>query len=134
MREIDPNSQFETLGGGFAFPAQITESGATKVTIGEDNVKSCIFHIAANSRKELYGTPSFGGDINPMVFSPMGTSNITWHEERLQKSIEIWEARAIDVRVSAGKAIDQDTKVVMVVQYLVDGTGNYNNLNLGEEI
>lgn len=134
LREIDPNSQLETLGGGFAFPARITESGATKVTIGEENVKSNIFFIAANSRKELYGTASFGGDVYPMLFMPLGTANVTAHSDWLQESIEIWETRAKDVRVSAGKSTKSDTKVTMLVQYLVEATGNYNNLNISEVI
>jgi len=125
LREIDPDSQFEVLGGGFAFPMSITAQGSTKVTIGEENVKSCIFHIAAYRRGELYGSYSFGGNVPKLVFSVFSMSVLTQHEEWMQEALDTWEPRIINSRVTVGKATDdtENTKVTMLVQYDVESVG-----------
>jgi phage baseplate assembly protein W len=122
LREINPTNEEETLGAGFAFPLEVTTGGNVKVTIGETNVKSAIFHIAAYRRGDLYGTPSFGGNVPMMVFTVFSGDKLKLHEEWLQSSIEAWEPRVTDLRVTAGKDTKgNDNKVVLLTQYRVEG-------------
>ena len=124
LREINPNSEEQTLGSGFAFPLQVTTSGETKVTIGEENVKSGIFHIVAYRRGDLYGANSFGGEVPLMVFTVFSGDKLAMHEDWLKEGLELWEPRIVDLRVTAGKDIDttKDSKAVMLVQYRVEST------------
>ena len=125
LREQDPENEFETLGGGFAFPFKITEGGSAKVTIGKDNVKSCVFHISTYRRQELYGTPSFGSNIPALMFSVFSIDKLTLHESWMKEAIDVWEDRAVQVRVTAGKATNstEDTKVLMLINYGIQSTG-----------
>jgi phage baseplate assembly protein W len=124
LREIKPTSEEEILGAGFAFPLQVTESGGAKITVGEENVKSAIFHIAAYRRGDLYGCASFGGNVPNMIFTVFSGDKLKMHEEWLKQGIENWEPRIKDLRVTAGKDVDEtkETKVVILVQYQVKAT------------
>ena len=130
LREIDPNSSEQTLGGGFSFPTKITRGGSVELTSGEENIKSCILHIATYRKMDLFGTPTFGGNVPKLVFSVFAPDRLSQHEEWLAEAIGTWEKRAVDVRVSAGKSTDEttDTKVVMAVQYRVESTNHYDHL------
>jgi phage baseplate assembly protein W len=124
LREIKPTSDQETLGVGFAFPLRITESGETKLAIGEDSVKSCIYHISTYNKGDLYGTLSFGGNVPKLLFSVFSGDKLALHEDWLRTGIEDWEPRVTNLRVTAGKNVkdESNTKVVMLIQYTVQPT------------
>ena len=119
LREIDPNSEEQVLGAGFAFPLTVTDGGKCTVTAGENNVKSAIFHIAAYRKGDLYGAPTFGSNIPAMVFTVFSGDKLKLHEDWLREGLELWEPRITDLRVTAGKSTDSttDTKAVMLIQY-----------------
>jgi hypothetical protein len=125
LREINPNSEQETLGAGFAFPLRLTDGGSVAMSVGEENVKSGVFHIAAYRHGELYGTNSFGGNVPALVFSVFSGDKLRLHEEWLKTALETWEPRVEQVRVTAGKDVDdtKEAKVVMLTQYGIRTTG-----------
>lgn len=125
LREINPNSQAEILGTGFAFPVVLNDAGSIKMTVGEENVKSGIFHIATYRHGDLYGSPTFGSNLPALVFSVFSSDRLRMHEEWMKNALEAWEPRVTEVRVTAGKNTDEtsDSKVTMLVQYQVRSTG-----------
>jgi len=137
LREINPESDEELLGSGFAFPLRVTTSGGTKVAKGEDSVKSSIFHIATYNRGDLYGTPSFGSNLPKMLSTVFSGDKLALHEEWLKQGIENWEPRIADLRVTAGKDVNDTTnsKVVILAQYRVVSTSveQYTLLPVGKE-
>ena len=122
LRELDPQSEQDNLGSGVAFPIRVNASGETKVTTGEENVKSCIYHIATYRRGDLYGTLGFGGHVPAMVFTVFSGDKLKLHEDWLQSAIDNWEPRVTDVRVTAGKDVNDNsnTKVVMLTQFRIE--------------
>jgi len=125
LREINADSEFERMGGGFAFPLTITEGGTIKLVEGTEHVKACVKHLAVNEHEDLYGTPSFGGNVPKAVFGVLSTDVLTMREENLKEAIETWEPRATDVRVTAGKSTDtsKPTQITMLTQFSIDATG-----------
>jgi len=130
MREIMLILEFEKLGGGFAFPLQITEGGTVKLREGTSHVMDCVKHIAVNEHEDLYGTPSFGGNVPKGVFGVFSTDVLTLRESNLKEAIETWEPRVVDIRVTAGKstAVDNESKVTMLAQFGVQATGTNEHL------
>lgn len=130
MREINADSDFEKLGGGFAFPLAITEGGSVKQTEGVQHVKDCVKFLAVNEHEDLYGTPSFGGNIPKAVFGVFSIDQLTLREQQMQQAIEMWEPRVDNVRVTAGQstAKDADSKITVLVQFGVTATGTDEHL------
>lgn len=112
----------EVLGAGLAFPLRIQE-GEAKLAIGKDHLTSCVFHFAMYEREDLIGAPTYGGHVPPLLFKPLTGSSLNFHEEWLRQGLENWEPRIISVRVTAGRANNESTKVVLLTQFEIDSMG-----------
>jgi hypothetical protein len=125
LREINADSEFEKLGGGFAFPLRINEGGNVRMSEGVQHVKDCVKHVAINEHEDLYGTATFGGNVPKALFGVYAADVLTLRERELKEALESWEPRITDVRVTAGQSANDatNTKITMLVQFGVQATG-----------
>lgn len=132
LPEKQLSDQNELFGGGFSFPARITEGGTAELSEGKDHVKSCIFHFAEYDFMDLVGVPSFAGMVRTMLFKVFTGDVMQYHEDVMKNGLENWEDRVIDVRVTVGKSSDTDKEqtATMVIQYSLQVTGEDEYLKM----
>jgi len=130
LREKQIENENELLGGGFAFPLKITKGGNAKLVEGQTYLKNCVYHFGMYDYLDLVGVPSFGGGLPSLLFGVFSGDNLRYHEDIMQIGLDNWEPRVTEVRVTAGTSTDSDTKVVMVVQYSIEATGEDDYLKV----
>lgn len=128
LTEIDADNDAEVLGGGFPYPVEVNKSGKVDTKTGVDHVKACIRHFALYDFGMLVGTPTFGGGVPSTLWNAITSNLIARKEEQLRWGLEQWEPRLVDIKVTIGQAEDNPNRLVELVMFDVESTGDTNYL------
>jgi phage baseplate assembly protein W len=116
------------IGQGWSFPIKVNAKGGLDWSNGPDRIQAAIWIILSTSLGERLMLPSFGAGIKDYVFE----SNSAMIRARLQSAIQSaltqWEPRIQLVSVQANPSPDQDSLVLVSINYQIRDTNELYNM------
>ncbi|HEY1758768.1 MAG TPA: GPW/gp25 family protein [Bryobacteraceae bacterium] len=116
------------IGQGWGFPIKVNAKGGLDWSTGPDRIQAAIWIILSTSLGERLMLPSFGAGIKDYVFE----SNSPMIRARLQSAIQAaltqWEPRIQVVSVQANPSPDQDSLVLVSINYQIRDTNELYNM------
>ncbi len=120
------------FGKGISFPPRIGPDGRLMWSEGEQNVRESIRVILMTNLNERVRLPEFGGGLDRFLFEPNHPATHHLMEDRIQKSLRLWEPRIVveSVRVEAAGPDDRQSAVA-TIQYKLVATQARERVTLG---
>jgi uncharacterized protein len=109
------------FGSGISFPPRIGSDGRVVLSGGEQNVREAIRIILMTNLKERLRLPAFGGGLETFLFEPNNPTTHHLIEDRIQKSLRLWEPRILvqSVSVDPDPADPGSSAIATIVYKLV---------------
>ena len=85
----------DIFGKGISFPPRVGSDGRVAWSWGEQNVREAIRVILTTNLKERLRLPEFGGGLDTFLFEPNNPGTHHLMEDRIQKSLSLWEPRIV---------------------------------------
>ena len=121
-------TQKDFLGQGWRFPLGVDGRGGIALSGAEGDIEASILVILGTAKGERVMRPEFGSSIHDLVFAPNNATTgglLTYH---VQEALARWEPR-IDVAEVNVRADPQEQSLVLIeIQYLVKATNDERNL------
>jgi phage baseplate assembly protein W len=102
------------------FPYGISGSGRTATASPEDRVRQIIEQVVFTSSGERVNRPTFGSDLNRLVFTPNGDAAAAVTQLSVQAALTQWVADLIVVQ--GIDVVNDDSALRVTVQYLLRQT------------
>lgn len=118
----------EFLGTGLAFPILPDGSGGFSYVSGESNVQQSLFILLQTELGERVMRPDFGTELPRFVFFPGSVQNLRLIERSVRDAVRDWEPRVDLDDVRAELDVNDDTRVLVSVDYRVRRTNTHLNL------
>ena len=108
------------LGRGIGFPPRVGADGRVAWSQGEQNVRESVEVVLKTELRERLRLPDFGGGLGRFLFEPNTTTTRRQIQDRIVKSLALWEPRISVESVSVdGDPQDREAAVATVVYRLV---------------
>ena len=115
------------LGRGWAFPVTTDAAGNIQMVSHEEDIRQSIEIILGTGHGERPLRPTFGCDLQAIVFEPMNTATIALVKLRVEQSLIEFEPR-IDSIVVKVTPFPNEGKLDIEVSYRVRRTNTFYNL------
>ncbi len=116
------------IGQGWSFPIKVNAKGGLDWSNGPDRIQASIWIILSTSLGERLMLPNFGAGIKDYVFE----SNSAMIRARLQGAVQSaltqWEPRIQLVSVQANPSPNQDSLVLVSINYQIRDTNELYNM------
>ena len=116
------------LGRGWKFPVDIDRRKGIAVSEYEANIRESIIIILGTAPGERVMRPEFGCGIHELIFAPNNANThgmiIYYVEEALRK----WEPRIQNLNVDVEYRPEEESRVLVKLEYQVIATNNVFNL------
>lgn len=116
------------LGVGWKFPIDVDRRRGVAMSRYEDNIYESIIIILGTAPGERIMRPEFGCQIHDLIFAPNNPNTHGLIIYYVREAIIRWEPRVQDVTVDVELDPDDETKVLVKVEYRVISTNNVFNL------
>ncbi|KST68646.1 GPW/gp25 family protein [Mastigocoleus testarum] len=116
------------LGVGLAFPIELDENNQLKISRYEMAVQQSIWTILGTAKGERIMRPDFGCGIHDFVFSANSASTVGQIVSEVRQSLIEWEPRIDILDVDVTPDEDEDSKLLIIINYRVRTTNNRFNL------
>jgi phage baseplate assembly protein W len=108
------------LGRGIGFPPRVGADGRVAWSQGEQNVRESVEVVLKTELRERLRLPDFGGGLGRFLFEPNTTTTRRQIQDRIVKSLALWEPRISVESVSVdGDPQDREAAVATIVYRLV---------------
>jgi phage baseplate assembly protein W len=108
------------LGRGISFPPRVGADGRVAWSEGEQNVRESVEVVLKTELRERLRLPEFGGGLRRFLFEPNTTTTRRQIQDRIVKSLTVWEPRISVESVSVdADAHDPEAAVATIVYRLV---------------
>jgi phage baseplate assembly protein W len=117
----------DILGKGFAFPMGVNLRGGIQKCSQAQKVRESIFIILSTQHGERLMRPTFGSNLNSLVFAPnnIATANLARHY--VETSLTTWEPR-IDLNEIIVENDGQHGRLLIHIHYTIKATFEPQNL------
>lgn len=110
----------QILGRGIGFPPRVGADGRVAWSQGEQNVRESVEVVLKTELRERLRQPDFGGGLGRFLFEPNTTTTRRQIQDRIVKSLALWEPRISVESVSVdADAQDREAAVATIVYRLV---------------
>jgi len=110
----------QILGRGIGFPPRVGADGRVAWSQGEQNVRESVEVVLKTELRERLRQPDFGGGLGRFLFEPNTTTTRHQIQDRIVKSLALWEPRISVESVSVdADAQDREAAVATIVYRLV---------------
>ena len=115
----------EFLGVGWRFPLQANPSGGIARARNEQKIKESITLILSTAKGERMMRPTFGCDLQKLVFEPNNTvtANLTTHY--VEEALTLLEPR---IQVDKVEVTNENEHLLINVAYTIRATNSPQNL------
>jgi uncharacterized protein len=115
------------LGRGWNFPLRADAGGESAMVEAEEDIRQSIRIILGTNHGERVMRPSFGADLQRLVFEPINTATLALARHRVEQALITWEPRidSITVNVSAEPELG---RLLIDVSYRMRATNTFYNL------
>ena len=115
------------VGRGWAFPLELSASGAFRLVSGGAELDAAIRMILGTAPSERVLRPDFGCAMWAQSFAPLTDSTLGLVEQAVRESLERWEPR-IDLEKVSTEADHENARILVTVTYRVRATNDHRNL------
>jgi hypothetical protein len=123
----DSSAGKEFLGAGLAFPFSVDAQGHLAMSSLEDHVRQSILLIMQTGRGERVMRPEFGAGLHNFVFEPLNPATLALVPHRVKEALIRFEPRIEVLNVAATVDPNQESVLLINVQYRVRRTDtNFN--------
>ncbi|MHC4392319.1 MAG: GPW/gp25 family protein [Planctomycetota bacterium] len=116
------------LGVGWKFPIDVDRRRGVAMSRYEDNIYESIIIILGTAPGERIMRPEFGCKVHDLIFAPNNPNTHGLIIHYVGQSVRDWEPRVQDVTVEVEPDPEDETKVLVKVEYRVVTTNNIFNL------
>ena len=116
------------LGVGLAFPDEQDKKNQIKILRYEMAVQQSIWTILGTAKGERMMRPDFGCGIHDFVFSANSASTIAQIVSEVRQSLIEWEPRIDILEINVTPDENEDSKLLIIINYQVRTTNNRFNL------
>ena len=110
----------QILGRGIGFPPRVGADGRVAWSQGEQNVRESVEVVLKTELRERLRLPDFGGGLGRFLFEPNTTTTRRQIQDRIVKSLALWEPRVSVESVSVdADPRDREAAVATIVYRLV---------------
>jgi phage baseplate assembly protein W len=108
------------LGRGIGFPPRVGADGRVAWSQGEQNVRESVEVVLKTELRERLRLPDFGGGLGRFLFEPNTTTTRRQIQDRIVKSLALWEPRISVESVSVdADPQDREAAIATIVYRLV---------------
>jgi phage baseplate assembly protein W len=118
----------DIIGQGWSFPIKVNANGGLDWSSGADRIQTAIWIILSTSPGERVMLPEFGAGIKDYVFQSNSASLRNQLVGEIQKALTQWEPRIQLVSVTATTSLDQDSLVLISIDYQIRDTNELYNM------
>jgi len=118
----------DIIGQGWGFPVKVNAKGGLDWSSGPDRVRDAIWIILSTSRGERVMRPEFGAGLSDYVFAPNDETFQGRLANAVREALVRWEPRIDIVSVQVTPAPDQDSQVLVALEYRIRDTNELFNL------
>ncbi len=118
----------EFLGAGWRFPILPDASGTLGYSSGDDNVEQSLHILLMTSLGDRVMRPTFGTDAEKLVFAPGSVRYLRLLETSVRAAVRDFEPRVDLDAVSAEADVNDDTRILVSIDYRVRQTNTRQNL------
>jgi len=116
------------IGRGWSFPINVNAWGGLDWTTGPDRIQAAIWIILSTSPGERLMLPDFGAGIKDYVFESNSAVIRAKLESAITKALTQWEPRIQLVSVQASPSPEQDSLVLININYQIRDTNELYNM------
>ncbi len=116
------------LGTGWGFPPEFKKGkDSLKMSSGAVDIQESLFILLSTKYGERYMTPNFGCDLDSLLFEPMSLGLEKRLEDRIRRSILLYETR-INVERVVFKHEANNGLVYINIEYIIRTTNTRTNI------
>lgn len=109
---------------GWSFPICINKrTGKIETTEYETDIKQSILILLNTVEGERLMHKNYGSNLNRFMFEPISYALIKNIKDEIVRSIKKWETRIQNVTVDVFHSTEEETKLIIQIQYIVKETG-----------
>jgi phage baseplate assembly protein W len=118
----------DIIGRGWKFPIKVNAKGGLDWSEGADRIRDSIWIIVSTSLGERVMRPEFGAGLKDLVFE--SNSEVVRAEiaGTIRKALVTWEPRIELVALSVNPSPDQDSQVLISLDYQIRDTNELYNM------
>lgn len=117
------------IGTGWKFPVSVDPStGRIQSSSMEEDIREAIEIILGTAKGERIMRKDFGSRIKDFVFESPDATTLNLLKREVKIALSEWEPRITDLEVDVFKDPDEQTKLVIEINYRVRKTNNLFNL------
>lgn len=125
--DIEAFSSF--LGKGWSFPPEFDpDAGTVRMTEDEEDIHASLQILMGTSVGERFLSPQYGLDIQALLFTPLGTTAITYLKDRFKVALLVHEPRINPISIDFDTSRLRDGTVSVILEYEVRATNSRFNL------
>ena len=125
-------AQQSFLGVGWSFPVevetQVPPPFRLAVSAYEELIEESIRIILGTTKGERVMRPDFGCDLKRLIYAPNNTATAGLAIYYVQEALKKWEARIVLQEVDANPDPNNESKLIISINYRVVATNNERNL------
>jgi phage baseplate assembly protein W len=118
----------EFLGIGWRFPIQVAPNGKIAQSRDEQKIEESIYLILATAVRERPMLPAFGCGVHELVFAPNDATTVAEVATTVREALVRYEPRVDVLSVDATAAADDDTLLLIRIDYRVRANNAQANL------
>jgi len=118
----------DIIGQGWSFPIKVNAKGGLDWSSGPDRIQAAIWIVLSTSPGERLMRPLFGAGIKDYVFESNSEMVRARLETAVRSALTQWEPRIQLVSVRADPSPDQDSLVLISINYQIRDTNELYNM------
>ena len=118
----------DIIGRGWKFPIKVNAKGGLDWSEGADRIRDSIWIIVSTSLGERVMRPEFGAGLKDDVFESNSDVVRTEIASAIRKALVTWEPRIELIAVSVNPSPDQDSQVLISLDYQIRDTNELYNM------
>jgi uncharacterized protein len=117
------------LGNGWSFPPQfLIATGTVAMTADEEDIHASLKILFGTTIGERMFNPTYGLDMQEMLFEPISTTMKTYIVDRIKVAILIYEPRINLLTLDLDTTAQNEGRISIVMEYQVRTTNSRYNL------
>jgi hypothetical protein len=116
------------IGQGWSFPIKVNAKGGLDWSSGPARIQAAMWMILSTTAGERLMLPGFGAVIKDYVFESNSELTCAQLESGIQKALTEWEPRIQVVAVQATLSTEQDSLVLVSIDYQIRDTNELYNM------
>jgi len=116
------------LGAGWHWPLAISSQGGVALVHEEDDIREAILNILQTAPGERVMRPEYGCAIHDLIFAPISARTFGRISRDVHQALGRWEPRAKVLDVSVSVDPDNDSRLLVHIEYSIKATHDERSL------